>query len=187
MNKVGEVSKENSNPFYCAILGISLTIAISILIFKMKPFDIVEYFNNKEKFFEIVMFIPVMFSIFFIHELIHMKLFVLFGKGEAKIKVKREKKYGAVVIHQVNEAVYYNKREILIILLSPLIILSIILLGLMYAINMPFLIYFNLLLNVLGSSIDFYVSINLLFRYPKDIKVNFNSNNITMNILKSKS
>ena len=182
MEKIDEISEEKSKPLYCAISGILLTMATGFLVFKLKPFNILEYLSNKDKIFEIMLFIPVMFFIVLIHELIHICLFILFGKGKAKIKVSRNKKYGAIVIKQVNKDVFYNKKEIILILLSPLVILSIILFFLMFVINMPFLIYFNLLLNVLGSSIDFYISIYLLIRHNKDIMINFDSDRTAMNI-----
>lgn len=184
MRKIDEINKDKTNPIPCIVAGLLLTCIIAILLYNEKPFDIMEYFNNKEKVLEVLLFIPTMLFIFIIHELIHMLLFIYFGKGEAKIKVSKEKKYGAIVMHQVNEDVYYTRREILIILLAPLVLLSIVLFFLMNIINMPFLLYFNLILNVLGSSIDFYISIYLLFKYKKNIKVNFDSNRVSMNIYK---
>lgn len=182
LKKIDEISEEKSSPLHCAILGILLTIIIGLLVFYLKPFNIMEYLNNKEKIMEVILFLPIMFFIVFIHELIHIGLFILFGKGEAQIKISRNKKYGAIVVKQLNENVFYNKKEIILILLSPLVLLSIILFILMFVIDMPFLIYFNLLLNVLGSSIDFYISIYLLVKHNKNIKVNFDSQKTAMYI-----
>lgn len=182
MNKIGEINKRNANPLLCAITGILLTITMAFIIFKIKPFDIVEYITNKDKVIEIILLLPIQIVCVIIHELIHISFFIYFGKGEAKIKLKREKEYGALVVHQMNENVYYSKKEIIIILLSPLLIITILLIPLMDLINMPFLIFANSVLNILGSSIDFYISMILLRKTPKNIKVNFSSSEIAMNI-----
>ena len=119
-----------------------------------------------------------------IHELIHIAVYKLFGKGQARISVEKEKKLGAIVVHQTNQDVFYTKPEMLAILLSPMVILTIVLTVIFKFTSYPFLIYINIALNLIGSSIDFYISMLLIKRYPKDILLNFNSEDITMNIYK---
>ncbi|WPS85514.1 DUF3267 domain-containing protein (plasmid) [Brevibacillus halotolerans] len=151
---------------------------LSILILRL---DVLQYLQ-KDKIWEVLLIIPTMLLSFVIHEYIHVGFFHLFGKGEARIKVSREKSVGAIVIHQVNESIYYKRWEMIAILLSPLVLLTIVFLLMSTWISMPFLLFANILLNALGSSIDMYVSFVLLSKYHSKIKVNFDALTIKMNI-----
>lgn len=179
-----KINKQNISPIACAITGFLLTIIIGFIIFKLKPFNLIEYLNNKPINTELILFVPATIIILLIHELIHIGFYLLFSKGKAKIQVKREKEYGALMIYQINEKVCYSRNEMILILLAPLILITIILFILINFINTPFLLYINLLLNVLGSSIDFYISAFLLIKYPSNIKISFNPNKTEM-IIKS--
>lgn len=181
MKKIDEISEENSSPLHCAILGICFTIALGFLVFTLKPFDAIQYLNNTDNVFEIISIIPIMLLLLVVHELIHVGLFILFGNGKAKIRVSINKKYRAIVVKQINKEVFYNKKETILILISPLLTLSIVLFLLMFVVNMPLLLCSNLIINALGSSIDLYISVKLLVKHDKDILVNYDSHKTMMN------
>jgi hypothetical protein len=84
-------------------------------------------------------------------------------------------------MHQVNEEVFYSRIQMIIILLAPLVFLTILLAGLMFWIGLPYLFYVNILLNVLGSSVDLYLTFRLLL-YTSPIWVNFSADKLNMNI-----
>lgn len=172
---------KNVNMYVCYTIGLLLTLFSIFILYMLQPIDL-EIYLKVNKFIEVV-FLPVTTLVtLFIHECIHILLFIVFGKGHAKIKVRRDEELKAIIIHQINDKVYYRKFEIIIILLSPLVILSILLYILMQYINLTFLIGITLILNVLGSTIDFYLSLMLLFKYNNKIIINFSSNEIKMNI-----
>lgn len=113
--------------------------------------------SNSRTFWEII-WIPVgVVGFLVVHELIHIAFYLIFGKGEAKIKVSRERKVGAIVMHQTNDSVLYTRWQMVIILLSPLVLLTGVFLLLHLIIPAPFFWWANLVLNATGSSIDLYV------------------------------
>ena len=57
--KIGFMNKHTENKLNCAITGTLMTILVSLLIFKIAPFDFLDYFNSKDKVFELIMIIPV--------------------------------------------------------------------------------------------------------------------------------
>jgi hypothetical protein len=137
---------------------------------------------DKNKVWEIIGIIPSMLFVLFLHEMIHVFFFHLFGKGKAKIVPKREKELGAIIMHQVNTEVFYTRNQMLFILLSPLVLLTMLLLLSGLWIPLPFLLFINILLNSIGSSTDLYASYRLLFQYSSRHFVNFDSNEHILNI-----
>lgn len=137
---------------------------------------------NEDKAWEVLAVIPSLFIIFVIHELIHIGLFHLFGQGKAKVIPKREKELGAVIMHQVNPEVFYTRNQMLFILLSPLILLTVLLLALHFYLPLPFLLLINIVLNSLGSSTDLYASYRLLSNYSRHDMINFEPDEHIMNI-----
>lgn len=181
MKKITEIKRENANVRVGMFLGVLVTALIgglSLWILQLNPAT----YLTPEKLPEIAWLVPSVLFIFVIHELIHVGFFLLFGEGKAKIKVKREKSLGAVVMHQVNEQVYYKRWQMVVILLSPLILLTIALLLLSLISPFIYLIFFNIVLNALGSSVDIYLSYQLLTKHDSKIRINFDKDDIQMNI-----
>lgn len=125
-----------------------------------------------------IIFLPIIVTLtLVIHEYIHVIFFKVFGKGKAKIKVIRDKNMKAIIMYQSNKDVFYNKTQTILILLSPLFIITAFSLLLLVFFNSNLLIRMNMILNILGSIIDFAVSMRLLIKLPKDIKINYSYNN----------
>ncbi|AKA44373.1 metalloprotease family protein [Paenibacillus polymyxa] len=181
MQKIGEIHRGNANIWYGIGIGFVLTAVSLWLSIWALDLDISLYLQAN-KIWEVLLILPTMLLAFVIHECIHVVLFKLFGKGKARIKVSREKSVGAVVMHQVNEEVFYKRWEMIIILLSPLMLLSLFFYGLHLCITMPFLIVVNIVLNAIGSSVDVYASLILLCKGCPNIVVNFDSSMVKMNI-----
>ncbi|MFF2531620.1 DUF3267 domain-containing protein [Brevibacillus sp. NPDC058079] len=181
MNKIGEIHRGNASISTGIVVGGIGTFLVCWLSMILLGLDIPEYLQ-KDKIWEVLLIIPTMLLSFVIHEYIHVGFFLLFGRGKARIKVSREKSVGAVVIHQVNEKVYYKRWEMLVILLSPLVILTSGFLLMFPLISMPFLLFANIALNAMGSSIDMYVSFQLLTKHHSRVKINFDALTIKMNI-----
>ncbi|MBP1308818.1 hypothetical protein JOD82_001838 [Paenibacillus sp. 1182] len=181
MQKIGEIHRGNTS-IWCGV-GIALTITVISLWLSIWTLDLnLSVYLQKDKIWEVLLVLPTMLIAFVIHECIHIAFFKLFGKGKARMKVSREKSVGAVVMHQVNEEVFYKRWEMITILLSPLILLSLFFFGLHLYISMPFLIVVNIVLNAIGSSVDVYASLKLLFKGHQKIVVNFDSSMIKMNV-----
>jgi hypothetical protein len=180
MKKIAEINRETAKPLHAWFIGVVATILTGIVLSFIYPFSFMNYLERSH-LIEILMTVPTILFVFLVHEWIHVFFFILFGKGKAKIKVKRERKIGAVIMHQVNEEVFYSRIQMIIILLAPLVFLTILLAGLMCWIGLPYLFYVNILLNVLGSSVDLYLTFRLLL-YKSPIWVNFSEDKLNMNI-----
>jgi hypothetical protein len=180
MKKIAEINRETTKPIHAWLIGVVVTFLIGIGLSFIYPFSFIDYMKPSH-LIEILMTVPTVLFVFLIHEWIHVFFFILFGKGKAKIKVKRERKIGAVIMHQVNEDVFYSRIQMIIILLAPFILLTILLTGLMFWIHLPYLFYVNILLNVLGSSVDLYLTTKLLI-YPFPVWINFDADKLNMNI-----
>lgn len=183
MKKIGELHRENGSVGIGILIGVIMTglmIWFSIWILDLN----VLMYLQKEKIWEVLLILPTMLTAFIVHEFIHIGFFMLFGKGEARIKVSREKSVGAVIMHQTNEDVYYKRWEMIIILLAPLIILTVLFLFLYTIVAMPFLILANIVLNAMGSSVDLYVSLVLLTKRDSSVFVNFDASTVKMNMYK---
>lgn len=181
MNKIDEIHKKNSNLKQAVFLGVLVTLIIGYTSINLLKINIINYMTP-DKLLEIVLLVPSVICVFIIHELIHVVFFLLFGKGKAKIKVSRERSVGAVIMHQVNEEVYYSRLQMVVILLSPIVFLTIILLGIHSVMPVTFLIFINIVLNALGSTVDIYITYQLIFKYKSSIYINFNPKTICMNI-----
>lgn len=179
MKKIAEINKEVVKPIYVWFIGIAITLLTGILLNFIYPFSLDYIQPSRIK--EILLIIPTVFLVFLSHECIHILFFILFGQGKAKIEIKKERKMGAIIMHQVNEDVFYSKIQMVIILLAPFVFLTALLIGLMFWIKLPYLFYVNILLNTIGSSIDFYLTIKLL-TYPFHIWINFDADKLNMNI-----
>lgn len=152
-------------------IGLFVTGCISWASWWIQDISLMEYLQ-KDKVWEVIGILPSMLLVLFIHECIHVFFFYLFGKGEAKVVPKRDKAIGAIIMHQTNPNVYYTRNQMLIILLSPLILLTIILLFLHFLLPIPFLLFINIVLNAIGSSTDLYVSYRLLKNHSSKMIVN---------------
>lgn len=183
MTKISDIHRGNGNIYIGGLIGLVATILIGWISLYVLQLDILSYLDQ-DKLLEVLMILPTVMFIFVIHEYVHVGFFLLFGKGKAKIKVVREKSVGAVVMHQVNENVFYTRIQMVIILLAPLIVVTIALLIMHIFIPASFLIWTNIVLNALGSAIDLYVSYKLLTIQSKSIIVNFKADEVVMNIYK---
>lgn len=126
--------------------------------------------NEFQTIKDILMIPLTVLSILVIHELIHISMFKLFGKGFAKISVIYEKEMGAIAIYQSNKDVKYSLIQTLIILLTPAIALTIIGMSFLLITTIPLiveLIKINIILNIVGSHIDFLISCKLLKSFYK--------------------
>jgi hypothetical protein len=182
MRKIGELKRSNANIPLAILLGVVITAIFSFLSMQLfQFFHIFKYLKN-EHIVEMFITLPVILFAFFIHECIHIVFFLVFGKGMAKIKVYRDRSVGAVIMHQVNPAVVYTRTQMIVILLSPLIVLTISFWLLSIFISTPYLFWVNTVLNALGSTIDIYVSILLLIKPYKNVHVNFEPDQMVMNV-----
>lgn len=180
MKKIDEVHRGNANILHGILIGLFVTAISIVLSLQLFDLDIVSYLTP-DKIIEVLLIIPTMLAVFIIHEFIHVGFFIWFGKGEARIKVSRDRSVGAVVMHQTNEQVFYSKIEMIIILLSPLVIISLALWITGFFLSLPFLLCANIVLNVMGSSIDLYVVTRIL-KHRSPVKINFHPHQIIMNI-----
>lgn len=181
MNKITSLQRKDANILIAGCMGVLVTFVIgwmSLIILNFNPL----YYIEDERIIEILLILPSMLLIFIIHEFVHIGFYLLFGKGRAKIKVVRDRSIGAVMMHQVNEDVFYTRTQMIIILLAPLVLLSVVILGLHSLVSAPFLIWVNIVLNALGSSVDIYVSWRLLKIGKAPLIVNFNSYEVVLNI-----
>lgn len=184
MRKIGEIHFGNANVWQAIMIGVISTCLFTWASLIFIDLDIISYLQ-KDKLMEVLLILPTMFVVFVIHELIHVGLFIWFGKGNAKIKIRREKSIKAVVIHQTNENVFYNRREKLIILLAPLLLLTTLLILLSLVAPMPFLLATNIALNALRSTTDLYVAFLLLSKYHSKVKINFHPSKMILNVYES--
>lgn len=182
--QIGTIQSNNSNRALAFFLGAAVTFIIGWFSLKIHDFSPISYLDTS-KLIEILVVIPTMLFILFVHEMIHVIFFHLFGKGRAKIEVKIDKEIGAVIMHQVNSEVYYRRNEMLAILLAPLILISVVLVLLDAYILFPFLLWVNILLNAIGSSTDIYISYRLLKEYSSNDLINFDSSKHILNVYKS--
>lgn len=179
-SEIDIINKEKINKFILIITGLAVFLMVGFIFYTFKPFGFLKYIDNKEKVFEIILIFPVVLFSLIIHELTHISMYILFGKGQAKIKVRIDKEYGALIMHQINEDVFYSRNQMVAILLTPLIVINVVLSILVNFINAPFLLFFNILLNTVGSSIDLYVSTLLILNYKSSAKVNFHPDKVEM-------
>ncbi|WCK57218.1 DUF3267 domain-containing protein (plasmid) [Aneurinibacillus sp. Ricciae_BoGa-3] len=179
MTKIDEI-KQTENPIVGGLLTLLVSAIIGYLVFLVHPFPIATYMNPSH-IVEILLIPIAVVIVFFFHEMIHIGFFYAIGKGKTQLDVKWIR--GAVFIHQMNPDLYFTKRQMLIILLSPVILLTVLMSLLMTFSYVPFLLYANILFNLLESSIDIYVSYRLL-RHKSPIFVNFETENVNMNIYK---
>lgn len=179
--KIGTIHKDNSQFKTAVMLGIIVTAFIGWMSWSFQGVSYISYMD-KNKIWEVLAILPSMLVILFLHEMIHVGFFHLFGKGKAKIVPKREKELGAIIMHQVNSDVFYTRNQMFVILLSPLVLLTFLLLLCHVFIPLPFLIFINIVLNSIGSSTDIYVSYRLLTRYSSQHMINFDSDDHIMNL-----
>ena len=163
---------------------LNITIKEKVILFSFIFIIIVSHLLlfgfNLNVFDKFIYFLLIPLTIAFvlvIHELIHILLFKYFGKGQAKIKIIYDKELGAIAIYQCNKEVLYSLKEVLAILLTPMLFLTVIgfiLLNLTNNLLFLELIKLNILVNLAGSSLDFLISLLLLKKYKRnDIKIYF--------------
>jgi Protein of unknown function (DUF3267). len=174
MIQVGKMNNDTENRFLCGLWGVSITTLLSVLIYKIHEFDILSTINLSN-LAEIISIPIVVIITLIVHEAIHISAFKLLGNGQAKIRVRRDKRAGAIVIQQMNSELFYDKKATIVILLAPFVILTIVSVIMLMYIPYPLVIYINCILNAIGSSIDMYVSLRLIFSFPKDVKIKYNN------------
>lgn len=182
MIKICEMNSHTESKLKCLQVGFIINIILGYVIYLIHPFDIAIYLNEEEALKVFVLPIVLIITLF-IHEIIHIIGFKAFGKGQAKIRVRRDKKAGAIVIQQVNENVFYSKKETMIILLAPLVLITLISIPLLFIPKITFIVYLNCILNSIGSSIDMYVSLKLLRSFNNDIKIQYSNGDIVNMII----
>ena len=99
MIKIRELHRQNANLWIGGCIGLIVAVLVSIMSIKIIGLDILMYLQKEAKIVEILMILPTMLVIFIGHEFIHIGFYHVFGKGEAKIKVIREKSVGAIMMH----------------------------------------------------------------------------------------
>jgi hypothetical protein len=130
------------------------------------------YFYQQESIsmLDILLFLPSVVFTLLIHEVIHAVLFLLLGKGHAKIKLCYQNR--ALIVQQLNPALFFTRWEMNVVLIIPFLLLSgIFLIGMDFA-PTYFLATGLLLVNGLGSSIDIYI-MGRLFRSPAHTLIGF--------------
>lgn len=174
MTQIGKINNDTENKMLCALFGFVLTGILSIIIYKAYKLNILKEINLNN-IIQIVLIPLVVTTTLIIHEIIHIIAFKYFGKGQARVRVRRNKEAGAIVIQQMNNELFYNKIETIVILLAPFIILTIASLIMLTYKPFQLAIYFNCILNSVGSSIDIYVALRLIFCFPNYIKIRYNN------------
>lgn len=101
-----------------------------------------------------------------VHEWIHVLFFQWFGKGEAKTKVIRDRKLRALMVYQSNPNVVYTKKQTVWILLAPFSIITLISLALEWSTMDSWYLRTNMMINIIGSSLDLALIIKLYRDYP---------------------
>ncbi|MEK3955748.1 DUF3267 domain-containing protein [Psychrobacillus sp. FSL K6-1464] len=172
--EIGVIQRENGKMSMALAIGVFITIVIWWVTASIQQVSFGSYLQP-DKVIETIFIIPTMLFLLLVHEGIHVLFFLMYGKGKAKIEVKRERSVGAIIMHQVNPEVYYRRNEMLVILLAPLVIITGGLLMLDQIVMLPFLLMTNILLNSIGSSVDLYLSYQLLFRYKSQHFINFDT------------
>lgn len=182
MQKIDEINKDTERKSCLVFVGLVVTLIFSFIIYLIYPFDVMKSINNLT-FIKLGLFPLLVIFTIIIHELIHIFFFKLFSHGIAVIVPTWDKNLGAIVLKQTNQSIYYGKLQTLIILLSPLIIITFISVILTMVTSAKLIIFVNCILNIIGSSTDMYISIKLAFKYPNNIKVSHaNGKDIGMTI-----
>lgn len=170
MNKIGEITKQTEKRIYFILIGFIFNIFFAVLIHKITAIDIFEQINNLS-LIEILPLPIVVLGTTVLHEYIHVLFFNLFSKGRAAVRPTWEKSLGAIVLRQTNPNVSYGKLSTVIILLSPLVVLTVASCILAALVEFKLLVFINCVLNSIGSSTDLYISTKLIFKYPNNIKI----------------
>lgn len=89
MKKIAENQSRNSETLHAWLIGVVATILTGIGLSFIYPFSFMNYLE-RSYLIEILMTVPTILFVFLVHESIHVFFFILFGKGKAKIKVKRK-------------------------------------------------------------------------------------------------
>lgn len=101
-----------------------------------------------------------------VHEWIHVLFFQCFGKGKAKTRVIRDRKLRALMVYQSNPNVVYTKKQTVWILLAPFLIITLVSLGLERSMIDLWYLRTNMMINIIGSSLDLALIIKLYRDYP---------------------
>lgn len=174
MTQIGKMNNDTENKFLCALWGVFITILLGAIILKVYKLDILSAVKI-DNFRQIITLPIVVIITLAIHETIHILAFKCLGHGEARIRIRRDKRAGAIVIQQINDKLFYDKKSTIVILLSPFIIITIVTSILLAYLPYSLVIYVNCILNAVGSSIDMYVSLRLIFCFPKNIIIKYNN------------
>lgn len=180
---VGSIHSRNSNKKVALSIGAVVTVLIGWISIALMNFSLSNYLQP-QKLAEVLAILPTMIFVLFVHECIHVLFFRWFGRGKARMKVKRDKEIGAIVIHQINPEVFYRRNEMLVILLSPIALITVGIILLNAYVLFPFLLWVNILLNAIGSSTDLYVSFRLMKDYNSNHVINFDSSEHILNVYK---
>lgn len=178
MTKIGEMNNKTESKLKCLLFGAFVNIILGYLVYAINPFDIERYINPSEagKIFTLPIFVAITLIL---HEAIHVMFFKIFGKGQAKIRVKVEREMGAIAIQQMNPDVLYTKNETICMLLAPFVFITIISIPLLSISYFAPIIYLNCMLNSIGSSIDIYITLRLLMSFKGNLRIQYNNGNNT--------
>lgn len=139
-----------------------------ILLYSIKKFNLIQLLYVCGEYWYLFLF--TLFIIIVIHELIHIIFFKIFGKGKAKIKIKFS--IEKILIQQVNKELYYTKNQMILILLSPLIFITLILVFISLIISYFYTIFYLVcIMNCIGCLIDLGVSISILRYSNRESKI----------------
>lgn len=119
-----------------------------------------------------------------LHESIHILFFKLFGKN-AQIKIINDN-FKNIYIYQSNENVFYTRLQTIVVLLSPLVLISCLTFLILQFVNRQLFvpISVNGVVNAMGAMTDVVLSLKLL-SYKEKIFINYEKKDyITLNIFK---
>lgn len=146
-----------------ALCYILLTLS-SVFLIDMKFSDLTPVF----------LFLPIVVVCTFIfHELIHVFFFIFFDE-RAKICVIRDRDLKACIMYQSNSDVNYSKKQTLIILLAPCLLItamSVAMIPHSGIWNLTFTV--NMVLNCIGSVTDFVIAHRLIKIKQRDIRISY--------------
>ena len=164
-----EIHKKNVS-FKLILVAILYNVLIVIISFKYSKIRL-NYITP------LIFILPlIVLGTLIIHEYIHILLFKYFSNGNAEIEVIRDKEIKSIIMYQKNKEVLYTPIQTIVILLSPMILLTLLTIPLLY-INIKcvyVILMINMILNIMGSTTDMILSLILLLKYnKKDIFINY--------------
>ncbi|WP_283705524.1 metalloprotease family protein [Clostridium perfringens] len=164
-----EIHKKNVS-FKLILVAILYNVSIVIISFKYSKIRL-NYITP------LIFILPlIVLGTLIIHEYIHILLFKYFSNGNAEIEVIRDKEIKSIIMYQKNKEVLYTPIQTIVILISPMILLTLLTIPLLY-INIKcvyVILMINMILNIMGSTTDMILSLILLLKYnKKGILINY--------------